>query len=118
MNQTVKTLLGALVIFTVGCACGYFALPAKVVTKTEVKTVIQVVKDTTQDKQDHVKVVTVVVRQKDGSTTTTTTKTQDSDTKTDTDTKINKDQDATSSKEVTYSKNALSLNLLMADKIG
>lgn len=111
-------VIGSFVLFLVGTACGYFALPAKVVTKTETKVVTQIVKDTSQDKENHLKVVIVEEKKPDGTVVTTTTKTQDTDTKTNTDTKINKDQDTTTDKEVMYAKNSLTINALAATQIG
>jgi hypothetical protein len=117
--MTVKqTVISVFTAFVVGGACGFFAKPAKVVTKTETKVVTQLVKDTTQDQDKHSKIVVVVVRKPDGTQTTTTTKTQDSDTKTNTDETDHKAQDTQSSKEVTYSKSSLNISALLGVKLG
>jgi hypothetical protein len=109
---TKQTLIACAVTLIVGVSAGRFTLPAKVVTKIEVKTVLQTVE--TEKKADTSHIVTTVTetRAPDG-TVTKSTKTEDNvDIVTGTKLSQSDSSDQKSVKEVTYQTSRWTLQAL------
>ena len=102
------TCIIAVVALIIGLSLGYYALPAKIVTKTVVSTQIQIVHDSQIVKHDNV--VTVVTKAVDGSTITTTKDLSVEDNKSETKTDDKTAQDTTITKS--YDKNYFNLGIV------
>jgi len=104
-SPTFKKGLMLLGLFVIGVAVGRYTLPAKIVIKTETKTIEKLVEDINK-KENSNKVIKIVEKTEKDGTVTKTTEIVDKST-TDTNTKIVKDTDSSSKTEktTTYAKN-------------
>lgn len=117
-NPTVRKVLVVIVVFVLGAAAGRYSLPAKVVVKTEVKTVEKLVHDTTKD--DNKNTVTVVTEDKKANGEVVTTKTVIDKDKIVTNDKsdLNVSTDSQSSQTTTYDTKSLSISALAGVQFG
>lgn len=113
-----NTIKVASVTFLLGLSIGYFALPAKVVTKTETKTVEKLVEDQNKTTKNNKVVVVTETTAPDGTKTKRTEVTDKSVTTADTKTSDDVSSDSKSEKTVTYAKNELSISALVGIQIG
>jgi hypothetical protein len=103
-----NTIISIVVSLVVGIAIGYYSLPAKIITKTEIKTVTQVVTNTSVKKKDNT--VTIITKKPDGTTITLIKDNNVENSISSTQEKTEKDE--SSSRETDYDKNYLSVGAL------
>jgi hypothetical protein len=117
-NPTTRKALAIGLVFLVGLALGRYSLPAKVVVKTEVKTVEKVVQDTTKNEKKNTTTVVTETKKPDGTDITTTEIVDKDQIISNTDTTTNTSTDSTSSKTTTYDTGSLSVAGLAGVQFG